>query len=162
MRHALTPLILLLAVLPLVSSGCYIRVGLDPSNDDDDSSPSDDDDTTEADDDDVTDPPDDDDATDPPDDDDATGTPFSIDEIDPNDGSTDGGYTAEIFYEGDLGGAEEDEIEVYFGTTLTEVLAVTDTKLLVTVPPGCVPGEIDVKVELPDGQDDDVEFEFER
>jgi hypothetical protein len=147
-------LLMLVLAVPLVGAGCYGRVGLDPRDDDDNA---DDDDSGDDDDNDDDDAGDDD----VQDDDDGSGD-FSIDEIDPDHGSTDGGYTAEIFYEGDsLSDLDEDEVEVRFDEAEAEVLAITDSKLLVTVPPGCVPGDVDVTVELPDGTDDDVDFEFE-
>jgi hypothetical protein len=145
--------------LLLATSACYGPVGLDPrgddDDDDDDSAPDDDD---GADDDDAVD--DDDDDDDDAGDDDIS-DPFEIDEIDPNDGSTDGGYNAEIFYSGDLSAFEEDDIEVLFGEAEAEVLALTDDKILVEVPAGCSFGEVEVTVEIADDQDDEVDFEYE-
>ena len=148
-RPRLTSFLALLA-LALVASACYGPVGLSPRDDDDDDSGEDDDDAG-----------DDDTGDDDAGDDDDVADPFEIDEIDPNDGSTDGGYNAEIFYDGDLSALDEDDVEVRFGDDPAELLALTGDKILVEVPPGCAHGEVDVTVELSDGQEDDVEFEYE-
>ena len=156
MRSNRLMFLLSLLALLVVAPACYGPVGLDPrggdDDDDDDSGPEDDDDAVDDDD-----GVDDDDTVD----DDDGATDFEIDEIDPDNGSTDGGYNAEIFYDGDLSDIDEDDVDVTFGEAEAEVLAVTDEKILVEVPPGCAHGEVEVTVELPDGTDDDVDFEYE-
>ena len=161
-------LLLLIGVCFLLP-GCYTsRWGL--TDDDDDSSNDDDaaNDDDAVDDDDVV---DDDDAVDDDDvvndddvvdDDDSTPLePFEIDEIDPDHGSAEGGYSAEIFYTGSLANTDEDELTVRFGTAYATVLALNDEKIVVDVPPGCEPGDVDVEV-LTDGDgDDSVDFEYE-
>ncbi len=161
----------LLAILAtgLLLPACYTtRWGLQDDDDDsvadDDDSVVDDDDTAVDDDDtavddDDTQPDDDDTAVD--DDDTTPVDPFAIDEIDPDHGSTEGGYTAEIFYTGSLANTDEDELIVRFGTAYASVLALTDEKIVVEVPPGCSPGDVSVEV-LTDGDgEDDVDFEYE-
>ena len=141
------------ALFLLLLAGCYgSNLGLNPRDDDDD-----DDDSGQPDDDDAT--ADDDDAT--ADDDDATANSFAIDEIDPEEGSAEGGYNAQIFFTGDLSGVAEDEVVVRFGSTYTDVQAIASDFLLVEVPPGCEPGDVDVEVTVPDLGGDDVEFTYE-
>ncbi len=162
---------LFLLVFIALLAGCYgSNLGLNPrdDDDDDDSAPDDDDDDDDdatADDDDVTEDDDDatadDDDSTPTDDDDVTENSFEIKEIDPDEGSAEGGYNAEIFYTGDLSAVDEGDVIVRFGSTYTDVLAITAEKLLVEVPPGCSPGELDVEVIVPDVGEDDVEFTFE-
>ena len=150
----------LLLLASLVASGCYGPAGT--SRGDDDDNGDDDDDDTDDDDDDTT---DDDDATDDDDttDDDDVVEPFEISEIDPDHALTSPPSDedqAEIFYKGSLDGVDEDEVEVHFGGQQAEVLAITSEKLLVEIPPGCEPGEVDVDVETPNG-DDSVDFEYD-
>jgi hypothetical protein len=59
-----------------------------------------------------------------------------------------------------LGTDDEDDLVVRFGDTQAEILAVTNDKIVVTVPPGCEYGELDLTVEAPNGEDD-ADFEYD-
>ncbi len=161
----------------LLLAGCYGRVGLDPNRrgDDDDDAASDDDDVSSDDDDASGDDDDaagdDDDAA--GDDDDAAGDDddataddddvadkFQIDDLDPDHGSTDGGFVVNIEYTGDAGTDDADDVDVHFGDAQAEVLAVTSDEIVVTAPPGCEYGEVELTVETPNG-DDEADFEFD-
>jgi hypothetical protein len=158
--------LLLLLPLALPLSGCYQRLGFG-DDDDDDSGVADDDDAGDDDagdddagDDDVgDDDAGDDDAGDDDVGDDDTAA-FEITEIDPEDGSAQGGYTVEIFFEGSSGASDEDEVTVLFGTAAADVLALTDSKIVVMAPPGCVPGDVDVSVSTTGGASDSEDFEY--
>lgn len=135
-------------VLWFVLTGCYgSRLGIDDDDADDDTTEQDDDST--ADDDSV-----------PVDDDTTEQADFRIEELDPDHGSTQGGFLVTISITGDLGTSDEDDVDVTFGGIEAEVVAVTDDSVIVTAPAFCLAAEIDVVLTAPTG-DDGEEFEFE-
>jgi hypothetical protein len=136
-----------LALLP----GCYgsrVGIGDDDGGQDDDASTSDDDTTHE------------DDDTSTPDDDTTPAADLRLLEIDPDHGSTEGGYLVTLSYEGDLGTEDEDEVDVLFGEVPADVVAVTNDQVLVTAPEACLAEELDVRLEGPAGADEE-EFLYE-
>ena len=94
------------------------------------------------------------------DDDDDVAAGFHITDLDPDNGSSEGGYMVTIEFDGSIT-VDEDELAVAFGAASAEVLAITADSVVVMAPPGCAAGDVDVVVSSPYDGSDSEEFEYE-